>query len=82
MAAVLDYICTEIFDPASTFCEKEGRVQLKPRHIAQAVRGDAEMSKLWASVQISEGGQKEFIHEALWTKEMKKKATADGASSQ
>ncbi|KAG4067498.1 hypothetical protein HA402_002775 [Bradysia odoriphaga] len=56
MAAVLEYLCAEVFDIAHTEAIKAKKQRINPRHLMLAVRKDAELNELLKSVTISEGG--------------------------
>ena len=56
MAAVLEYICSEILELAGENCKVDKRSRITPRHIQLAVRNDPEINKLMCEVMIAEGG--------------------------
>ncbi len=57
MAAVLDYLCSEILEISGSICQQDGKtIRIKPRHIQLAVRNDDELAKMMATIQISDGG--------------------------
>ena len=48
MAAVLQYLTSEIFELAGEICAEHKKKQIMPNHINLALRGDAELAKLCA----------------------------------
>ena len=54
---------------------------IKPKHIGLAIRNDEELTKLMATIQISEGGFKASINEFLFPKKAGKKG-AEAAATQ
>ena len=46
MAAVMQYICSELLELAGNECEKDKKKQIKPRHAMLAIRADVELNKL------------------------------------
>lgn len=56
MAAVLEYLCADIFDIAGVEARKAQRKRITPRHLMLAVRKDAEFDELFKDVIISESG--------------------------
>ena len=65
LAAALEYLTMEILDLAGQCAHEHKRKQIKPRHIQLAVRNDDELNKLLSASQISQGGVRPDIHEAL-----------------
>ena len=65
MASVLEYITAELCELAGNVCEEQGKKQIMPRHINFGIMHDEELAKLFATTQISQGGQKVHIEEAL-----------------
>ena len=57
MAAVLEYITAEILELAGDLTHQSKFKTIKPKHINLGIRSDAELFKLFHSVQISDGGQ-------------------------
>ena len=74
MAGALEYLVREILEIAGDQAEQAKKQVIKPKHIALAVRNDEELTKLMATIQISEGGFKSGIHEFLLPKKSGKKA--------
>lgn len=56
MAAVLEYLCADIFDTAGDEARKAQRQRITPRHLMLAVKQDAEFDKLFKDVIIPESG--------------------------
>lgn len=56
MAAVLEYLCADIFDAAGDETKKAQKQRITPRHIMLAVRKDQELNELLKDVTISEAG--------------------------
>ena len=67
-AAALEYLCMEILDLAGQCADEQKRKQIKPRHIALAVRNDDELNKLLSASLISQGGVRPEVNEWLWGK--------------
>lgn len=68
LAAVLEYIITEVLSLASAEATKDKRVRIKPRHILLGVSNDADMNELLHTklqVVIPEGGVVPNIHPNL-----------------
>jgi len=65
MAAALEYITAEILELAGDLCQQDKKKTLMPRHINLGIRSDEELSKLVGNIQITEGGMKHYVHEAL-----------------
>lgn len=56
MAAVLEYLTAEILELAGNAARENKKARILPRHIQLAVRNDDELSKLFSSVTIAQGG--------------------------
>ena len=56
MAAVLEYITSEILELSGNACTENKKKTIAPRHIMLAMRNDEELNKLIASTTISTGG--------------------------
>ena len=56
LAAVFDYLCSEILEIAGNICEQHKMQRIKPRHLQLAIRNDDELAKLMANIMISDGG--------------------------
>ena len=76
MAAVLEYITSEIMELAGENCKVEKRQRITPRHIKLAVSNDPELTKMMAETMIAEGGVLPQIHEDLFPKKKGKKNAA------
>ncbi len=74
LAAVFDYLCSEILEIAGTICEQQKFERIKPRHLQLAIRNDDELAKLMANIMISDGGYMPNIQEFLFPKKDKKAA--------
>ena len=53
MAAVLEYITSEILELAGEHCMQDKRKQITPRHVQLAVRNDEEINKLMCEAMIA-----------------------------
>ena len=65
LAAVLEYVTAEILELAGDLAEQGKMKTIKPKHINLGIRSDAELFKLFHSVQISDGGRPVSIEQAL-----------------
>ena len=81
MAGAIEYLVRELLEIAGDQAEQAKKLTIKPKHIALAVRNDEELTKLMATIQISEGGFKSSIHEFLFPKKSGKKG-ADAVATQ
>ena len=66
MAAVLQFLCTELFDMAGEVCAQKKKKTISPQHLQIAARNDEEFMKLMGMTQISQGGTNPFVHAALF----------------
>ena len=80
MAAVLEYLTSEIMELAGENCKVEKKTRITPRHIQLAVRNDPEINKLMCEAMIAEGGVIPHIEDMLFPK--KKGGKADHAGTQ
>ena len=71
MAAMMEYITSEIIEISGEQAKKAGRHRIKPRDIQLAISGDDELSKLCRNITISEGGRPPHINPALLPKKGK-----------
>ncbi|XP_010169908.1 late histone H2A.L3 [Antrostomus carolinensis] len=78
MAAVLEYLSAEILELAGNAAQENKKSRILPRHIQLAVRNDDELSKLFSSVTIAQGGVMPNIHSEL----LPKKTVRDAVPSQ
>uniref|UniRef100_A0A453GU40 Histone H2A n=1 Tax=Aegilops tauschii subsp. strangulata TaxID=200361 RepID=A0A453GU40_AEGTS len=84
LAAVLEYLATEVMELAGDAAKESKKARIIPRHLMIAVQGDPELSRLLAGVTIAYGGVVPYINSALLPKkgagaagkEPKKKAAA------
>ena len=56
VAAVLEYITSEIVILASQEAKAEGKMRIKPRHIMLAIRKDPELNRYFKDGDFSEAG--------------------------
>ena len=56
MAAVLEYIALEVIQVAGELTVNDSKVTMTPQHINLGMRSDHELSKLAASMIVSNGG--------------------------
>ena len=47
MAAVLEYICTELLDLSGEICMHNNLKRILPRHLKVTIKNDMELSKLF-----------------------------------
>eukprot|EP00754_Rhynchopus_humris_P023560 Rhum_TRINITY_DN14839_c0_g1::Rhum_TRINITY_DN14839_c0_g1_i2::g.121934::m.121934/K11251/H2A; histone H2A len=66
LAAAMEFATLELLELATKVAAKKGKAKtIRPRHIALAVRNDAELAKLLGSVTIAAGGVAPNVHPAL-----------------
>ena len=58
MAAVLQYLTMELCESAGDIAHEKKKSLLQPKHIMQAIRNDEELMKVFAQVQLSDGGNR------------------------
>lgn len=56
LAAVLEYLCADIFDLAGVEAKNDKKQRINPRHVMLAIRKDSEFNELLKDVTISEAG--------------------------
>ena len=74
MAAVLEYLTSEIFELAGEICLKHRNKTIMPKHINLALRGDSELAKLTAATTITDSSVLHHINPALLPVQKGKKA--------
>ena len=72
LAAVLEYLVTEMLELAGNAAHGNKKSRITPRHILLAIRNDAEFCKLLSGVTIAEGGVLPNVQEVLLPKKRKK----------
>ncbi|KAK8926470.1 Histone H2AX [Platanthera zijinensis] len=65
LSAVLEYLAAEVLELAGNAARDNKKSRIIPRHIQLAVRNDEELSRLFGSVTISNGGVLPNIHSVL-----------------
>nr|XP_010924013.1 histone H2A-IV-like [Elaeis guineensis] len=65
LAAVLEYLTSEVLDLAGCAARDNNRTRISPRHIQLAVRNDEELRRLLGTVTIASGGVAPNIHQPL-----------------
>ena len=78
MAAVLEYITSEILELAGNACSEHKKKTIAPRHIQLAIRNDEELNKLMVNTTIIESGVLPNIDPFLWPKKAKGKSGMAG----
>ena len=75
LAAVLEYLCREILDPACSIANDYKRKRISVRDLQLSVKGDPELDYLFNNLHISflGGGVVPYIHPILLNKKGKKK---------
>jgi len=79
MAAVLEYVASEIIECAGEQAKLSGRHRIAPRHIQLALSQDAELGRLCHGAVISEGGVRPHIEEVLLKKGGKGKGKGEAS---
>ena len=70
MAAILEYLTSEILDLAGNFADQHKKKTISPRHLRLAIGNDNELNKLLCNVHINEGGvipNSNGTREILWS---------------
>ena len=78
LAAVLQYLSSEILEMAGENAMEKKRTIITPKNIMHAIRNDEELNKLFAHVQVSDGGNKQHIDPFLFANKKGKKGGIDG----
>ena len=73
MAAVLEYITSEILELAGNACSEHKKKTIAPRHIQLAIRNDEELNKLMVGTTIIESGVLPHVDPFLFPKKGKGK---------
>ena len=68
LAAVLQYVCSEVLLTAGDVAHEKKKKQLKPHHISRAIRNDEEMNKFLNNCQLSAGGSMPNVIKELFPK--------------
>ena len=68
MAAVLEYLLTELLELAGNAAKDNKRSRVTPRHIQLAVKNDEELNKYLGRATIASGGVLPNIHTVLLKK--------------
>ena len=72
LASVLEYITSEVVEVAGQLTMNDSKVTMTPKHINLGMRSDHELSKLAASMIVSQGGTLSNINEDLFPKKKAK----------
>ena len=81
MAAVLEYLTSEILELSGNACHEHKKKTIAPRHIQLAVRNDEELNKLMVDTTITESGVLPNVNEVLFPRKAKK-ASGKGQGTQ
>ena len=68
MAGVLQYLMSEVLELSGEICLERKNKIIAPKHLQKAIRADEELNKMFATTQISSGGQMSNIHAELFPK--------------
>ena len=68
MAAVVEYLTSEIMEIAGTIAQEDHRKRINNRDLYFAIRKDEELSKLYSDIVVHEGGVIPHIEQALLPK--------------
>ena len=72
VAAVLEYLTSEIIELAGNAAQEGKKKTISPRHLQLALRNDDELNKLLAATTIAAGGVVPNVQASLWPKKGKK----------
>lgn len=81
MAAVLEYLCSEILELSQEQCEIMKTKTIKPKHINMAIRCDNELNKLICLSTISESTKPYHVNDFLLPDKKKGKETGDASQA-
>ena len=56
MAAVLEYVVTEVLELATDMAHQQHKLRVTPRSLQLAIKNDDELAKLFSRITISKGG--------------------------
>ena len=65
LAAVFDYLCTDLLDMAVNRVKDENKKRITPRTLMYCIRNDEEFNKLLKDITLSDSGTIEYIHSVL-----------------
>ncbi|XP_039114289.1 LOW QUALITY PROTEIN: histone H2A, sperm-like [Dioscorea cayenensis subsp. rotundata] len=68
IAAVLEYLASEVLELAGNAVKDDKKARIIPRHLMLAVRNDEELNNLLKGVTIAEGGRPPFVVDVLLPK--------------
>ncbi|XP_041651176.1 histone H2A-beta, sperm-like [Cheilinus undulatus] len=68
LAAVLEYLTSEVMELAGNMARDSGKRRIIPRYLQLSVCIDPELNKLLRRVTIPEGGVVPYLNPALWPK--------------
>ena len=74
LAAVLEYVTSEVLDLAGDAAKENNKSRIGPRHLCLAVRSDPELNKFLSGVMVASFGTMPNIHSLLVRKNAKGKA--------
>lgn len=81
LAAVLEYLLTEVLELAGDMVRAKGKTRITPRDVQLAVRSDNELGELLSNVMIAGGGVPPNIQSALLSNMMDEQASTSGQGS-
>ena len=76
LTAVMEYLASEIMDLAGNIAKEAGKMRITPRHIKMAISNDPELCRMFAAIQISDGGVLSNIQTFLFPPKKGKAAAA------
>eukprot|EP00957_Ditylum_brightwellii_P188723 14365705-Ditylum_brightwellii.AAC.1 len=72
LAAVLEYLCAEVWELVGNAARDNKKSRIVPRHITLAIKNDEELNKLLGGVTIASGSVLSNIHAVLLPKKSSK----------
>ena len=82
MAAICEYVTSELVEMSGNLAQEQGKKRINNRHLLLSLRSDDELSKLFSDTIICEGGVVPHIESALVPAKKGKKGGEVGPSQE